>query len=133
VTNGTAIASSEGGSGGKGTHPFAPAAPVVDTPASDAFSAALRAVQLGVGRAVITASRASERSWEADEYKNGCFTHFLLDALRDGGTKPLAELFPGLRSRVFEAVRASYRQSQTPTAEFSPNAGSIVIGIPEVN
>jgi len=35
----------------------------------------------GTGRAIISASRANEESWESSEFRNGYFTHFFLEAL----------------------------------------------------
>jgi uncharacterized caspase-like protein len=93
------------------------------------FSAAFQNLTIGYGRAVITASRASQESWESAKLRNGYFTHYLLDALRSShGAEPLEQLFPQVRSLVSSHVKAEVGASQDPSYEFSEGANSIVIG-----
>jgi uncharacterized caspase-like protein len=85
-----------------------------------------------VGRAVITASRADEESWEDKADQNGYFTHCLLAALRDGnGNNALGQVFTKVRDEVKESVSKDEGQRQTPTSDFSEQAASIVISVPE--
>jgi uncharacterized caspase-like protein len=102
-------------------------------PASTAFSAAFQNLKSGVGRAVITASRADELSWEDEAHQNGYFTRYLLAALRDGkGVDTLGHIFPKIRDEVEASVSKDHQgQRQTPTSEFSQQADSIVISVPE--
>ncbi len=109
-------------------------APPADTaPASAAFSAAFQNLKSGIGRAVITASRADELSWEDEGHRNGYFTYYLLAALRDGnGTDTLGKIFPKVRDEVQASVSKDHQgQRQTPTSEFTQQADSIVISVPE--
>jgi uncharacterized caspase-like protein len=108
------------------------AAPAAESPASSAFSAALTTIKLGQGRAVITASRANEQSWESDTLKNGYFTHFLISALSENHAAPtLGAIFTELRDQVSAGVKMQYGQTQTPSSEFSDQADAIAIGVPE--
>jgi uncharacterized caspase-like protein len=50
--------------------------PPAGTSAAATFSAALQNLKVGLGRAVITASRADESSWESPDLMNGYFTRF---------------------------------------------------------
>ena len=102
-------------------------------PASAAFSGAFQNLKTGIGRAVITASRADESSWEDDAHQNGYFTHYLLTALReDNGTDTLGHIFPKVRDAVSASVSKDHQgQRQTPTSEFTQQSDSIVISVPE--
>jgi uncharacterized caspase-like protein len=108
--------------------------PTDNSPASDAFSAAFKNLKSGIGRAVITASRADELSWEDETHQNGYFTRCLLETLRQGnGTSTLGQIFPKVRYDVQANVGKDHQgQRQTPIAEFSQQADSIVINVPEI-
>jgi uncharacterized caspase-like protein len=109
------------------------APPADATHASVTFSAAFQNLKSGVGRAVITASRADELSWEDESHQNGYFTHCLLTALRNGnGTATLGQIFQKVRDEVQASVSKDHQgQRQTPTSEFTEQADSIVISMPE--
>jgi hypothetical protein len=109
------------------------AAPASNATASSAFSAALRSFTFGRGRAVITASRADERSWEGRPFENGYFTHLLIEELRqDHGTRPFSDVLPAVRERVGQVMEHEHAGfTQTPTFEFGERAGSIALGTPE--
>ncbi len=112
---------------------FASARPDTEASAASAFSGALQSLRIGRGRAVITASRADEESFESSELGNGYFTYFLLRELRqEHGLRPLGTVFPAVRTRVGEAVRTNnLGRSQTPSFEFTERADSIVLGVAE--
>jgi hypothetical protein len=105
-----------------------------DPAAADAFSGALATLKTGYGRAVLTATRADEVSWEGTQsgWKGGYFTHFLIQALgASKGQQPLGVVFPKVQDRVTSEVRHDLGQSQSPSCDFSESGASIVIGVPE--
>ena len=54
----------------------------------------------GAGR--ITSSRSNEQSWECEVYNNSCFTHQLLEAMRqNNGSDPLSRTFTNSFSSRF--------------------------------
>ncbi len=119
--------------GSKRITPVWEKAPPADAPAAASFSGALANLKIGYGRAVITASRADEQSWESATLHNGYFTHYLLLALKDAqGTRNIHDAFEMVRGEVSESVRRDHHAEQTPTSQFSENAESIVLGIPEL-
>jgi hypothetical protein len=102
------------------------------------FSLAFDNLKLGSGRAVLTASRSSERSWEIRDagkhgkQGNGYFTHYLLQVLQEThGKESLNHVFSEVSARVASRVRADLNASQNPTFEFSDEASGIVLGAPE--
>lgn len=108
--------------------------PPADAPASSSFSAAFDNLKVGYGRAVITASRANEQSWESPKLQNGYFTHYLLQVLEEGhGEESLDRVFAQVRTRVSSQVKTDHNASQNPSFEFSEHADSIVLGVPEAN
>lgn len=130
----TSLDAGEGGSGARGFAAILPGDPPSDAPASKAFSGAFQNLQIGYGRAVITASRADEVSWESAELKNGYFTHYLLEVLRaGGGNESLEHVFVRVRSTVSTKVKGDRGASQTPSFQLSEGADSIVLGVPVSN
>jgi len=99
------------------------------------FSLAFDNLKLGHGRAVLTASRSNERSWEIQnggKQGNGYFTHYLLEVLREThGEANLSHVFSAVSARVAARVHADLNASQNPTFEFSDEASGIVLGVPE--
>ena len=84
----------------------------------------------GVGRFVISASQANERSWESDTLKNGYFTYYLIQGLKQkNGMLPIEQLYTYLRDQVSKRVREDLQQSQTPAMKGSDQAVEINIGI----
>jgi uncharacterized caspase-like protein len=128
----TSLQAGAGGSASKGFIQVASKNPGEEAPAPPAFSAAFQNLKIGYGRAVITASRANQLSWESATLKNGYFTHYLIDALRAShGTASLDHLFPKVRATVATHVKTDVGANQDPSYEFSEGADSIVIGVPE--
>jgi uncharacterized caspase-like protein len=132
--SGDALTSLEAGSGGSAAKGFSMPAQQeksAEPSGPPAFSAAFQNLKIGYGRAVITASRASQESWESAKLQNGYFTHYLLDALRTShGQESLDHLFPEVRTLVSTHVKAEVGASQDPSYEFSEGADSIVLGTP---
>jgi hypothetical protein len=130
--SGDALTSLQAGAGGTASRGFSATVPLdknVEASTPPAFSAAFQNLTIGYGRAVITASRASQESWESAKLKNGYFTHYLIDALRTShGAQPLAQLFPQVRTLVSTHVKSEIGASQDPSYEFSQGADSIVLG-----
>ncbi len=103
------------------------------------FSGAFRAMKMGTGRVILTASRVEERSWEDERLDggrgNGYFTYHLLSALRESkGEKAFAELFPSVQKAVAAAVLkdspAGSPRTQTPMMYATERGGEIKIGAP---
>jgi hypothetical protein len=95
------------------------------------FSGAFRAFELGPGRAVLTASRAEEESWESSRIGNGYFTHFLIEAMRQkSGMSTVQEIADYVRERVKAAVASDLHHTQTPVFGASEQGGAIVLGAP---
>ncbi len=69
----------------------------------------------GKGQVVITSSSANERSWESKRYKNGVFTHNLIDALqKEGDGTNLSSAFEDLKEKVLAEVQFDRKSVQTP-------------------
>jgi uncharacterized caspase-like protein len=108
-----------------------------DAASSDAvpFSLAFDNLKLGHGRAVLTASRSDQRSWEVKNRGKdggGYFTRYLLEVLQETqGEGNLSHVFSEVSARVSARVKADWNASQNPTFEFSDEASTIVLGVPE--
>jgi uncharacterized caspase-like protein len=130
--SGDALTSLQAGAGGSAARGFSASVPLdksAEAPSPPAFSAAFQNLTIGYGRAVITASRANQESWESAKLKNGYFTHYLIDALRTThSSESLDQLFPQVRTLVSTHVKAEVGASQDPSYEFSEGANSIVLG-----
>jgi uncharacterized caspase-like protein len=127
--NGTAVSS-----GSRGSLRIGSDEPPPDAPASSSFSGAFENLKVGYGRAVITASRANEESWESSTLQNGYFTHYLLEVLREShGEDRLDHVFSQVGTKVSAQVKKEQNANQNPSFEFSEHADSIVLGIPEAN
>lgn len=98
--------------------------------AASASGNMLAKFQAGAGRVIITSSQVSERSWESDKLGNGYFTHFLVEALRQGkGSVTLGEVYRFLRTNVVASVKADVQADQTPVLARSDEAAErIVLG-----
>jgi uncharacterized caspase-like protein len=121
-------------SGSRGSLLIGPEEAPVSAPAPSSFSAAFDNLKVGFGRAVITASRANEQSWESPKLQNGYFTHYLLEVLREShGEDRLDHVFTQVQTRVSTRVKTELNANQNPSFEFSEHADSIVLGAPAAN
>jgi uncharacterized caspase-like protein len=106
--------------------------PPAEAPATAAFSGALQTLKSGYGRAVITATRANEQSFESEDLMNGYFTHYLIQAMKEEqGMRPLGSVFAKVREQVSSVVGRELGKAQTPSSEFNQQAAEIIIGAPE--
>lgn len=75
----------------------------------------LNRIGQSAGRVIIAASRANEVSWESDKLKNGIFTYYLNQALRqNNGLSPIKDVFDSLSTEVAKRAFAEKNQSQHP-------------------
>jgi uncharacterized caspase-like protein len=96
-------------------------------------SGILSTLSNGTGRAIISASRADEESWESTSFQNGYFTHFLLEGLRvNQGLTPLRDVFAAASRKTAHAVfNEKSGAKQTPQWQGTATAEAIIIGAPE--
>jgi len=86
--------------------------------------------QGGTGRVVISASQANEQSWESDKLKNGYFTHFLIQGLKQkNGMVPIEQVFDYVKEEVSKSVRQELKKAQTPAMKKSDNSMDVYIGV----
>ncbi len=86
------------------------------------------AVAQGTGHVVICSSSKSEVSWESKKYKNGVFTHTLMDTLlAKGESTKLAEAFTQLKDSVQQQVASERGVLQTPVLEASRWKGNDLV------
>ena len=84
----------------------------------------------GIGRVMITASGASERSWESQALKNGIFTFYLIQGLRqNNGRVPVTKVYAYLRDQVVKRVREEKGMVQTPTMSRSDQSSEFSLGV----
>jgi hypothetical protein len=88
-------------------------------------------VAQGTGRVVITSSRSNEQSWECETYNNSCFTHQLLEAMRqNNGLSTITDLYKQLQLTVPEVVMREKKARQNPLMQPESGKLNIVIGTP---
>ncbi|MEM2002586.1 MAG: caspase family protein [Candidatus Methanomethylicaceae archaeon] len=91
---------------------------------------ALNRIRQGIGRVIITSSRADERSWESERLKNGYFTYYLIEGLKqNNGFVPIEEVYNYLKDKVSQQVRREKGASQNPVMSKSEQTPEIIIGI----
>jgi len=84
----------------------------------------------GLARVTISASQPDESSWESNVLKNGIFTYYLIEALKQkDGQSPIGEVFTHLRDRVSQQVAKEKKPSQRPMMEPAETKLDIRIGI----
>jgi hypothetical protein len=83
-----------------------------------------------VGRVVITASQPTEQSYESDRLRNGFFTYYLIEALKqNGGRTSIEQVYDYLRLYVSKQVTAEKGVSQTPMMSPSKPMVEIRVGV----
>jgi len=82
----------------------------------------------GKGQVVITSSSANERSWESKRYKNGVFTHNLIEALqKEGDGTSLENAFEDLKEKVLTEVQFDRKSAQTPVMNNQWNGEALAL------
>lgn len=113
----------------EGSRRLVPAAAKPDAGWGAPVSGVLSALQSGAGRAIISASRGDQESWESPVYKNGYFTHFFIEALSaNEGNTQLRTAFEAARAKTQAAVKADKHADQEPQWQGSESAGGMVLG-----
>jgi hypothetical protein len=96
---------------------------------SAASPATLDRIREGVGRVIISSSKVDEVSWESDRFKNGYFTYYLIQALKQGAASvPLTRIYESVRERVYAAAQAERNVGQTPVMSASDTGTDLIIG-----
>src|SRR5260221_10468927 len=79
------------------------------------FAPGLEGFAQAPGRLGMAGANGGQPSWESAGRKNGYFTFFLVDALRQGrGRLPLRQLFEDVQKNVSAAVQRELHKTQTP-------------------
>lgn len=116
---------------GNGTRSNAPGAREVAMVGSGVSRDLIGRVGQRAGRVMITASQPDERSWESHELRNGIFTYYLLQALKqDNGMTPIADVYSFLRTKVSQHALKEKKASQVPMMEPGQLKADIRLGIP---
>lgn len=92
----------------------------------------LSRIEQSIGRVIITASQPNEVSWESEKLKNGIFTYYLIEALKQSnGLIPIKDMFSYLSGAVAKRALEEKQQSQHPTLRTSEqfNQTDIRIGV----
>lgn len=84
----------------------------------------------GEGSYVITSSQENEVSYESERLQNGYFTHFLVEALRQGPEPPtIQQVFRHLSTKVKDVVASERQASQRPRLFPEDGRGEVRIGV----
>ncbi len=84
----------------------------------------------GEGTYVVTSSKDNERSWESDRLKNGFFTYYLINALKQGSEPPtIRQVFDSLSKEVTAAVAREKNAPQNPQLLPRDAAEDLRIGV----
>jgi uncharacterized caspase-like protein len=90
---------------------------------------ALDRIRQGVGRAIIASSGVAESSYENDDARNGYFTYFLMNALRQSkGLDPIDKVYDYVRVQVSKNVMTRFKLPQNPALSLSDQTVDIVLG-----
>jgi uncharacterized caspase-like protein len=99
---------------------------------SSVGSETLDIIRQGFGRAIITSSQAGQQSYESDDVKNGYFTYYLVQALRNSqGKDSIDKVYNYVREQVSSSVATKFRAQQTPVLSQSDRGAEIILGTPE--
>ncbi len=114
--------------GGRGLHLTA------EIGESSVSSETLDVIRQGFGRAIITSSQVGQQSYESDDVKNGYFTYYLVQALRNSkGQDSIDKIYNYVRDQVSASVTAKFKVQQTPVMSQSDRGADIIIGAPEAS
>ena len=98
--------------------------------AAAASPATLDRIRQGVGRVIISSSKVDEVSWESDRFKNGYFTYYLIQALKQGGSSvPLTKIYESVRQQVSDTAQAERKVGQTPVMSASDTGADLILGV----
>jgi len=88
-------------------------------------------VAQGTGQMVICSSGGSQSSWESARYKNGVFTHYLLEGFRkDGPNAKIADVFDYMKAKVGEEVQMDRKGArQTPALQSKWQGNDLIISV----
>lgn len=96
------------------------------------FSA--RELAQGTGHMVVCSSGPDERSWESRTYKNGVFTHNLIESLRTIGRQSgIKAAFAHMKEQVEWEVQRDEGQSQSPQIGGNWEGEDLKINVPPSN
>lgn len=83
----------------------------------------------GIGSLIISSSSPEQKSWESDELRNGYFTKYLIDALKE---KPqnatIDQAFNNMKQKVQASVLKDKGEIQTPVMSGSFSGPKLVLG-----
>lgn len=98
---------------------------------SETNGAAPNRDSIGEGEVVMASSAASQISWESMHYPNGVFTHRLIEALKQRGSKTtIDEAFAYMKERVEQEVLRDREQVQTPVMEKNWLGDDLTLAVP---
>jgi len=87
-------------------------------------------VAQGTGQLVICSSGGNQSSWESKRYKNGVFTHYLMEGLRhENNQGKLADVFDFMKKNVADEVREDRGAKQTPALQSKWEGNALIIGV----
>jgi hypothetical protein len=89
------------------------------------------ALSQGTGQLVICSSKPNEVSWESKRYRNGVFTHQLIEALRkNSGHAKLGSAFAQLKESVLAEVLDDRKELQTPMLKSKWSGDELILSAP---
>jgi Tfp pilus assembly protein PilF len=90
-----------------------------------------KGIAQGLGCLVITSSSPEQRAWESDQLHNSYFTHYLIEGLKEEGSRaPIVKVFDHVRDKVADAVRLDKGETQTPVLGGTFNGPDLVLALP---
>lgn len=86
-------------------------------------------VSLGKGQILIASSDADQTSYESKNYRNGVFTHYLIEGLRlHGANTTLSDACNYMNQKVEDEVLRDRQQLQTPVVRHQWKGPDVVLG-----
>lgn len=87
------------------------------------------ALSIGNGRLVLSSSDTEQRSWESKAYKNGIFTHHLIETLRQNNGNLTAGVAKLKRAVAWEA-QSTCNATQTPVLAGKWQGSDLILTVP---